>query len=206
MTRVPTASTPASTLTSGLTSTLAGKATMTSNSASTVSALPYETSTCTLSTFPQTPASSCTRTPAPTTESTPASQHGSSTTSDSTIDSLGMAWTRATLVRAALFAPLSSSNIGRIKTLFVDFTGSLGAHWETLSRAQETLAPTLTEHYCTSMPLRCNLSPSFPWNTATTATAATFTSPSTTRPSFSSTAGSPSSGTMSASSCHYILC
>jgi len=116
MTRVPTASTPAFTLTSGLTSTLAGKATMTSNSASTVSALPYETSTCTLSTFPQTPASSCTRTPgsassctrtpAPTTESTPASQHGSGTTSDSTIDSLGMAWTRATLVRAALFSAL----------------------------------------------------------------------------------------------------
>ena len=188
---------------------------MTSNSASTVSALPHETSTCTLSTFPQTPASSCTRTPgsassctrtpAPTTESTPASQHGSGTTSDSTIDSLGMAWTRATLVRAALFSPLPSSNIGRIKTLFVNFTSSLGTHWETLSRAQETLAPTLTKHYCTSMPLWGNLSPSFPWNTATAATAATFTSPSTTRPSFSSTTGSPSSCTMSASSCHYIL-
>ncbi len=118
------------------TSTLTTQATMTRDPASAASALTNKAMASSLGTLPQTPASTCARAPilAPTTESTPAPQHGPGTTSHTTVDSLGMTWTRTALVGAALFAPLSSSDIGRIKTFLVNLTGSLGANRETLSR------------------------------------------------------------------------
>ena len=127
-------------------STPTTQATMTRDPASAASALTNKAMASSLGTLPQTPTSACTRTPgsatscartpilAPTTESTPAPQHGPGTTSHTTVDSLGMTWTRTALVGAALFAPLSSSDIGRIKTFLVNLTGSLGTNRETLSR------------------------------------------------------------------------
>ena len=127
---ISSASAPAST------STLTTQATMTRDPASAASALTNKATASSLGTLPQTPASSCARTPilAPTTESTPAPQHGSGTASHTAVDSLGMAWARAALVRAALLTPLPSSDIGRIKTFLVNLTGSLCTNRETLSR------------------------------------------------------------------------
>jgi len=110
-------------------------------------------------------------------------QHPLSFVGHARIDATRMPWSRFSLVGRTLVAPLTGSDIGRVKPLVVDFAGTPGTDREALVWAQEAFFTTISKHDGAFVSLRRDTTPSGPRHAPSPTIAATF-----------------------ASLCHYTIC
>jgi hypothetical protein len=103
-------------------------------------------------------------------------QHPLSFVGHARVDATRVPRSRFPLVGRTLVAPLTGSDIGRVKPLVVDLAGTPGADRKALVWAQETFPSTISKHHGALVPLRRDTTPSGPRHTPSPTITATFAS------------------------------
>ena len=114
--------------------------------------------------------------PASPPELSAAHQHPLSFVGHARIDATRMPWSRFSLVGRTLVAPLTGSDIGRVKPLVVDFAGTPSADRKALVWSQKAFPPTISKHHGALVPLRRDPTPSGPRHAPLTTITTTFAS------------------------------